>query len=264
MRAFPCIIAIFWNIILWKIKIFYNFFKSFNLSGIESKLILLKTPWHGISFLERCLWHVYEVFMFMKVVFFIKWSHQTIQFYSKNIFFMLKYSYATLVKVPMMHLANEIGALPYFLTKCQPYLNIFCSYCASVCNFLFLVQDFSHICFSHILFLVQYFPNSFSYSLFGSGYFSYLFFHIFFLVQDFRHMIFFLIFFLVQDFPICFFFLYSLFGSGFYSCLFSSSVQDFPHFPQICFFHVFFLIFDFSFWCFHFPDICFFYILSLA
>ena len=114
---------------------------------------------------------------------------------------MLKYSYATLVKVPMMHLANEIGALPYFLTKCQPYLNIFCSYCASVCNFLFLVQDFSHICFSHILFLVQYFPNSFSYSLFGSGYFSYLFFHIFFLVQDFRHMIFFLIFFLVQDFP---------------------------------------------------------------
>ena len=58
---FPCIIAIFLNIIFLEINIFKNFFKSFNSSGIGCKLILLKTAWHGILFLERCLSYVLHI-----------------------------------------------------------------------------------------------------------------------------------------------------------------------------------------------------------
>ena len=52
---FPSIIVIFLSIVLLEVNIFSNYFKSFNSSGIGSKLILWKTAWQGISFLEGCL-----------------------------------------------------------------------------------------------------------------------------------------------------------------------------------------------------------------
>ena len=56
---FPYITAIFFK--SWKLIFFSNFLKSFNWFGIGSKLIFVKTAWHGIWFLKRCLWHVSRI-----------------------------------------------------------------------------------------------------------------------------------------------------------------------------------------------------------
>ena len=73
----------------------------------------------------------------------------------------------------MKHCANKIRVLPYFLTKRQPYLNIFCSIYSSFCNFfrlrsfvifvicifsfqlrIFLMLLFFIFCFCFMIYLV--------------------------------------------------------------------------------------------------------------
>ena len=115
---------------------------------------------------EDCLtWHFISRKMFMTCIayinFFIKWSHRTMQFCSKNAFFVFKWSNTALIKARMKHSATWNRGLALFADKIfNPYLNIFCSFYVSFCDFLVLVQGFSHICFLHIPFLVQDFPDS--------------------------------------------------------------------------------------------------------
>ena len=96
----------------------------------------------------------------------------------------------------------------------QGYLNIFCSFYTSFCDFLFLIQDFCHIFFSHIFFLAQGFLHICVFHIFflvqGFPHICF-FFHIFFFISDCPYICFFHILFFVQDFPnIFFFFIFSL------------------------------------------------------
>ena len=91
----------------------------------------------------------------------------------------------------MTHCANKIRALSYLLTK------LFCSFYTSFCDFLFLVQDFCHICFSHVLFFVEGCPYIWVFlvsSLLFRIFPAFLFFILFLSLRDFLNRN-------IQDFP---------------------------------------------------------------